>query len=77
MRSRRTSQAGTARYSADDETIITAGVSEGLDIAIRAIVNPGDEGLIAEPSYVSYAPCVTLAGGIPFRWNAPKRTISG
>jgi aminotransferase len=53
------------RYSADDETIITAGVSEGLDIAIRAIVNPGDEVLIAEPSYVSYAPCVTLAGGIP------------
>ncbi|MFZ2074876.1 MAG: aminotransferase class I/II-fold pyridoxal phosphate-dependent enzyme [Methanoregula sp.] len=53
------------RYSADDETIITAGVSEGLDIAIRAIVNAGDEVLIAEPSYVSYAPCVTLAGGIP------------
>jgi aminotransferase len=53
------------RYSADDEMIITTGVSEGLDIAIRAIVNPGDEVLIAEPSYVSYAPCVTLAGGIP------------
>ena len=45
--------------------IITTGVSEGLDIAIRAIINPGDEVLIAEPSYVSYAPCVTLAGGIP------------
>jgi aminotransferase len=53
------------RYSADDEMIITTGVSEGLDIAIRAIVNPGDEVLIAEPSYVSYAPCVALAGGIP------------
>ncbi len=53
------------RYSADDEMIITSGVSEGLDIAIRAIVNPGDEVLIAEPSYVSYAPCVALAGGIP------------
>jgi len=53
------------RYSADDEMIITTGVSEGLDIAIRAIINPGDEVLIAEPSYVSYAPCVTLAGGIP------------
>jgi aminotransferase len=53
------------KYSADNEMIITTGVSEGLDIAIRAIVNPGDEVLIAEPSYVSYAPCVTLAGGIP------------
>jgi len=53
------------RYSADNEMIITSGVSEGLDIAIRAIVNPGDEVLIAEPSYVSYAPCVALAGGIP------------
>ena len=53
------------RYSPDNEMIITSGVSEGLDIAIRAIVNPGDEVLIAEPSYVSYAPCVALAGGIP------------
>ena len=53
------------QYSADNEMIITSGVSEGLDIAIRAIVNPGDEVLIAEPSYVSYAPCVALAGGIP------------
>ncbi len=45
--------------------IITSGVSEALDIAIRAIVNPGDEVLIAQPSYVSYGPCVSLAGGIP------------
>lgn len=52
-------------YNSDNEIIITSGVSEALDIAIRAIVNPGDEVLIAQPSYVSYAPCVTLAGGIP------------
>jgi aminotransferase len=52
-------------YDSDDEIIITSGVSEALDIAIRAIVDPGDEVLIAQPSYVSYAPCVTLAGGIP------------
>jgi aminotransferase len=52
-------------YNSDDEIIITSGVSEGLDIAIRAIVDPGDEVLIAQPSYVSYAPCVTLAGGKP------------
>ena len=52
-------------YDSNDEMIITSGVSEALDIAIRAIVNPGDEVLIAQPSYVSYGPCVTLAGGIP------------
>ena len=52
-------------YNSDDEIIITSGVSEGLDIAIRAIVDPGDQVLIAQPSYVSYAPCVTLAGGVP------------
>ncbi|MGD0079303.1 MAG: aminotransferase class I/II-fold pyridoxal phosphate-dependent enzyme [Methanoregula sp.] len=52
-------------YSGDDEIIITSGVSEALDIAIRAIVDPGEEVLIAQPSYVSYAPCVTLSGGKP------------
>jgi len=52
-------------YNSDDEIVITSGVSEALDISIRAIVNPGEEVLIAQPSYVSYAPCVTLAGGVP------------
>ena len=52
-------------YHPDNEMIITTGVSEGLDIAIRAVVDPGDEVLVAEPCYVSYAPCVTLAGGMP------------
>jgi aminotransferase len=52
-------------YEPDSEMIITSGVSEGLDIAIRAVVDPGDEVLIAEPCYVSYSPCVELAGGIP------------
>ena len=41
------------------------GCQKALDIAIRAIVDPGDQVLIAQPSYVSYAPCVTLAGGVP------------
>jgi aminotransferase len=53
------------RYEPDSEMIITAGVSEALDIAIRAVVDPGEEVLIAEPCYVSYSPCVELAGGIP------------
>ena len=52
-------------YNSEDEIVITCGVSEALDISIRAIVNPGDEVLIAQPSYISYAPCVTLAGGVP------------
>jgi aminotransferase len=52
-------------YHPDTEMVITTGVSEGLDIAIRAVINPGEEVIVAEPSYVSYAPCVTLAGGIP------------
>lgn len=53
------------RYNPETEIIITAGVSEALDIAIRAVVDPGEEVLIAEPCYVSYSPCVELAGGIP------------
>jgi aminotransferase len=52
-------------YNPDEEMIITTGVSEGLDIAVRAVTDPGDEIIVAEPSYVSYAPCVTLAGGVP------------
>jgi len=52
-------------YNPKSEMIITTGVSEGLDIVIRAVTNPGDEVLVIDPSYVSYAPCVTMAGGIP------------
>lgn len=52
-------------YCADNEVLITVGVSEALDIALRAIVSPGDEVLIPEPCYVSYKACVTLAGGKP------------
>jgi len=52
-------------YDPDSEMVITSGVSEALDIAVRAVVDPGDEVLVAEPCYVSYAPCVTLAGGTP------------
>lgn len=53
------------RYNTDEEIIVTCGVSEAADIAIRAVVDPGDEVLVAEPSYVSYTPCVSLAGGVP------------
>ncbi|MCX5668775.1 MAG: aminotransferase class I/II-fold pyridoxal phosphate-dependent enzyme [Candidatus Omnitrophica bacterium] len=52
-------------YCPDEETLITVGVSEGLDLVLRAIINPGDKILIPVPSYVSYGPVTELAGGIP------------
>ncbi|MBN1194006.1 MAG: aminotransferase class I/II-fold pyridoxal phosphate-dependent enzyme [Methanomicrobiaceae archaeon] len=52
-------------YNPHKEIVITSGASEALDIAVRAIVDPGDEVLVAEPCYVAYAPNVILAGGHP------------
>lgn len=52
-------------YDYNKEVIVTVGGSEAIDIAIRAMVDPGDEVLIPQPSYVSYVPCVTLAYGKP------------
>ncbi|MFC1987420.1 aminotransferase class I/II-fold pyridoxal phosphate-dependent enzyme [Chloroflexota bacterium] len=52
-------------YDAGSELLITVGVSEGLDLAMRAILNPGDEVIMPDPCYVAYAPCVVLAGGTP------------
>lgn len=54
-----------ASYSPDEEVLVTVGVSEGMDLAMRVLLDPGDEVIVAEPCYVSYKPCVTLAGGIP------------
>ena len=50
-------------YDPEEEILITVGVSEGLDLAVRSIVNPSDKIIVPEPSYVSYAPVVHLAGG--------------
>ena len=52
-------------YSPVNEVLITVGASEGIDLALRALVCPGDEVLIPEPSYVSYAPGVIFSGGTP------------
>lgn len=52
-------------YDFEDEILITVGVSEAVDLALRAIVEPGDKVLIPEPCYVSYGPNVTLCGGKP------------
>jgi aminotransferase len=52
-------------YDPEDEIIVTAGASEAIDLAFRALVDPGDTVAVAQPSYVSYVPGVTFAGGDP------------
>ncbi len=52
-------------YHYNDEVIVTVGGSEAIDIGLRAMLNPGEEVLIPQPSYVSYEPCAILAGGKP------------
>lgn len=52
-------------YDPDHEILVTVGGSEAIDIALRATLNPGDEVLIPQPSYVSYLPCTVLADGVP------------
>ncbi len=57
-------------YAAQSEVLVTVGVSEAIDLALRALLNPGDEVLYHEPCYVSYAPSISLAFGVP----VPVRT---
>ena len=52
-------------YNYNDEVIVTVGGSEAIDIALRAMLNPGEEVIIPQPCYVSYEPCAILAGGVP------------
>ncbi len=54
-----------AQYNPDDEVLVTVGVSEALDLALRALLNPGDEVLYHEPCYVSYRATILFAGGQP------------
>lgn len=53
------------KYDYNKQVIVTVGGSEAIDIALRAMLDPGDEVLIPQPSYVSYLPCTVLAGGTP------------
>lgn len=48
-----------------EEILVTVGGSEGIDVAFRAMLDPGDEVIIPEPCFVSYLPCVKMAGGVP------------
>jgi len=61
-------------YSPDNEVLVTIGASEGIDLAMRALLCPGDEVLVPEPSYVSYRPAVVFAGGtaVPIRTDASR-----
>jgi len=77
------------RYDPESEILITVGVSEAVDLALRAVLNPGEEVICHEPAYVSYAPLTRIAHGVPvpvvtrlerdFRLSAPevKARLSG
>ncbi|MBY6052440.1 aminotransferase [Cytobacillus firmus] len=59
-------------YSPQNEIIVTVGASQALDISLRAILDRGDEVIVVEPSFVSYVPLVTLAGGVPVQVQTLK-----
>ena len=62
------------QYDPKTEILLTAGVSEAVDIALRAVIDPGDEVIVPEPAYVSYRPCITFAGGEPVGINSSAET---
>lgn len=59
-------------YDPETEVIVTVGGSEAIDLACRGLINPGDEVLCMDPSYVSYTPSIELAGGIPVPVKLPS-----
>ncbi len=61
-------------YNPLNQILITVGVSEAMDLAMRALLNPGDEVICAEPCYVSYKPCVMFAGGVPVTIKTTQKT---
>jgi len=63
--SRHLDQRYSVNYDAKTEIIVTSGASEALDIAIRAVIDPGDEVIVGDPTYVAYIPCITMPGGVP------------
>src|SRR5690606_35912633 len=53
------------QYEPSNEVLVTVGGSEAIDLALRVLISPGDEVLIPEPSYISYAPITAVSGGVP------------
>ncbi|WP_121611200.1 aminotransferase [Mesobacillus foraminis] len=66
------SKAFKLHYSPESEIIVTVGASQAIDIALRSVVDQGDEVIVVEPCFVSYSPLVSLAGGTPVPVQAPK-----
>ena len=62
--SRYMSEKYSVNYKPATQVLVTVGASEGIDVSMRAIINPGDEVLVVEPCFVSYRPCVVMAGGV-------------
>jgi len=60
------------QYNPSNEIVVTIGASQALDIALRALVNPGEEVIVVEPNFVAYSPLVTLAGGVPVPISTKK-----
>ncbi len=60
-------------YNPEKETLVTVGGSEAIDLAFRAMLNPGEEVIIPQPSYVSYLPCALLADGVPVIVNLQEK----
>ena len=56
-----------------DEILVTVGGSEAIDICMRAMLDPGDEVILPEPCFVSYLPCVRMAGGTPVRISLEEK----
>lgn len=63
-------------YDYKTEALLTVGGSEGIDVALRAMLDPGDEVIIPEPCYVSYVPCVQLIGAVPVTIELKMRISS-
>ncbi|MFC1906064.1 aminotransferase class I/II-fold pyridoxal phosphate-dependent enzyme [Chloroflexota bacterium] len=63
--SRHLNQRYSINYDPKTEIIVTSGASEALDIAMRAVIDPGDEVIVGDPTYVAYIPCITMPGGLP------------
>lgn len=59
-------------YAAENEIIVTVGGSEAIDLAMRALINPGDEVIIPQPAFVCYGPIASLAGGVPVFVNTKE-----
>lgn len=60
-------------YDPNEEILVTVGGSEAIDLALRAMLDPGDEVIVPEPSYVSYVPCVSLADGVAVTIDLQER----